>query len=1149
MPFAKSGRRNPSHSSTAKPYDTASLERQVENARIRAADAGFEPDPDKRNWFEKWANLPKGQNGFLDALEIIGRPGQAVLNVIDKAPTGDRGIGEAAWRGFSGKDRVRGSEIVGDRGIDNPIAKAVLGTGLEIVTDPLNLVPAGTVGKGISLAAKPIRGFAGKAYNALEEAAPVVRNFRENKLEPFADDVKRGFSKVFKYQGNWDETLDGTKSDELKNLYNDTMNKTNYDIEESTRRVVGDARVTGLDAGTDIGRIMEKDLRITKDPNELVGDILKGRQVRANIPDGDLSELVGNLNKRILNSSVVQERLSRKTNQLREVGKQIEKLNDKYDLPDIQRRYDAGDVVEQAEEKALERLQKYQQATQRLERDITTTKQGITINPLETTSQMTKGEGFEVVNPLPRVYKKAAGHRAKLMDDLAPKGSFEKVVKPELQEKLKPVVEKLLQTGRVVTENLKGTPEAAELKRVFGKDIQILSKKKSTITLRQNDPNKQYFRLAGANPVIPENLTNPLKRAPEEGLRFEDIQLTDRNRPVNIDRPVREYSDSPIFNVVAKRLMDSNDDIRQTAQASGITVPEIEGYMKHILTQKAREAKRVKGSKGSYGLGQPNKSVIKSRKYEGSAEDVNELLDAEVFNPNAYFATAIGQKQLIEYVQAESFKRAVLNNPKFAVPYKKGMTVDKGQVVINPDQYKFYKVSTPEGNEFLGITKGQEYLVTEGVKEALDRMNRAFTDEGIKQFFKWIDKFQGLWKKLALFSIPFHIRNDIGAKFNMYVSGMNPIDVGKYTALGYETVAKEILKDRGGKNLWVDPLFEEYRKQGLSSSNLSKVEFSSYTDPEKQIEDIVKDRSRTLGQQINARINPLSLNPKQGFINWEAVKNSFETSREAGDFIDQSHRFGLFKWSIEKKGMTPEQAAAKVREVLFDYTRTTNTEREVFARLFPFYRWSRNNIPFQIRMFIRDPAKYSNINKIRLNAQDSFGVEEENAPEFMKEQFAVPVSDKKFLALGLPLGDLTKVASPLKLGADSLTPLIKTPIELATNFNTFFRKPIEKFDGQTKQYQLGGLKGELPIKTAYALEQLTGQIGRGFSQYLTKPEDVDQDSKFRAPKLGIGSILKDYDPEMARYYEKVQELQAYQDYLKWIEQQTGTKPRSVREIR
>jgi hypothetical protein len=309
----------------------------------------------------------------------------------------------------------------------------------------------------------------------------------------------------------------------------------------------------------------------------------------------------------------------------------------------------------------------------------------------------------------------------------------------------------------------------------------------------------------------------------------------------------------------------------------------------------------------------------------------------------------------------------------------------------------------------------------------------------------------------------------------------------------------------------------------------------SHADPEKDIVKTVTERSKNAKGKVLDRLNPL---------------RAFTTSREAGDVIDQTNRFAVYKWAREKLKLDPAKAAEKVKELQFDYSKLSPAEQQIFARVIPFYRWMRNNLPFQIRQFIHDPRKYAAVNKLRLNGQSAAGLDEENTPDFMKEQFAIPVSDKKYLGLGLPLADLTKLSQPFKTATDSLNTLIKTPIELATNTNFFYKKPIEKFEGQQQQFQIPGTKigFGIPIKTAYAIQQGTGQIGRGFSQYLQKPSDVDQDTKFRLPTMGISSIMKGYDAQQALKYQKMDELKKLQDYLNYIEQQTGEKPRTLKEI-
>ena len=68
------------------PYSTEKLDQQISNANTRIQDAGYTPQSaDSRNWFERMTNLPEHQNALFDTLELLGRPGNAVKNVIDKS--------------------------------------------------------------------------------------------------------------------------------------------------------------------------------------------------------------------------------------------------------------------------------------------------------------------------------------------------------------------------------------------------------------------------------------------------------------------------------------------------------------------------------------------------------------------------------------------------------------------------------------------------------------------------------------------------------------------------------------------------------------------------------------------------------------------------------------------------------------------------------------------------------------------------------------------------------------------------------------------------------------------------------------------------------------------------------------------------------
>lgn len=610
-----------------------------------------------------------------------------------------------------------------------------------------------------------------------------------------------------------------------------------------------------------------------------------------------------------------------------------------------------------------------------------------------------------------------------------------------------------------------------------------------------------------------------------------------------IPRPPRELSSDPAIQQAAQNLMQSNAELREWARSNGIPVGELEGYMRHVLSREERKLREMRRAipvdRGNFGAGQPDKKVLNPRKIPGSVEDINEQMGRTFFEPNAFFSTAIGQKRLIEYANAARFRREVLSNPNFAIKYEKGMEVPKNAVVIDTNNYKFL----PDDAGELTDEIGGEYIVTKSVKTALDRYKKLTSDEGINGFLKAYDALQSGWKRLALFSVPYHLRNDIGAKFNNWVGGMNTADLVKYSAEADKDVYNAVIKGQESD------LYREFRQQGLGHSGLSAVEFARRgEEPEEAIRRTIEKRSQfdnTLKGRLKAEAKQLK-NPL----------NAFQTSQEFGQFIDQTNRFALYKWAREKKGMTPEQAAKKVREVQFDYTQLTPLEREFFTRIIPFYRWMRNNLPFQIRQFINDPRKYANANKIRLNAQEAAGIEDENVPDWMKQSFAIPVygdqsGSGKFLGLNLPVGDITKLSDPLKMIIDAITPLAKLPAEVALNRNFFYNKPIEKFEGQEKQFQIpfGGPEFGVDATLAYVLEQLTGQPGRALSGFLQQPESVDQDTKFRMPSLGINSLIKDFDVDRAKYFEAREDLQQLLDLIRYIEQQTGQPVRTVNEIR
>ncbi|WP_156396978.1 hypothetical protein [Paenibacillus sp. Soil724D2] len=1187
-------------------YDTTSIEKQISNADTRIKDAGYKKeDSDQRNWFEKGTNLPQGQNWFFDTLELLGRPGGAIKNAIDK--TGFKGtedLGTSLWRGFSGKEKVHGADLAADMGVENKIGKFALGLGADIALDPLTYVPGGLLLKGAKgiggLATAPVK----YGYRALENASPAVKSFRELRVDPALANAKDALGYMFKNGYRDTDTLGGGTSTALRDAAQQTENSRQFMQEDHLMRLGQTARdAGGLDTGVAAGRLVEAPLRqfedvkgyefpdgMTRTTNKQdlkdaitthqgkVKDI--GKEVNATKREyqNAIGEFSSGLNKTDEEIRKLYAGLERQAG--KQVGKET-KLNIREASLEAARIESKLNNFGKNEASLLRNYKQQIKANHEdnfaLIKEVRKTApngiKGVTRENLPASlhnfvreggkgiDEVANELGFQYADDLLKALGKVQGVPRKLDNE-----TVESLARAEMERS---GALKILADKKVELETGLNTIKSS-IKEISKSAPKLNSARASEKAFADIADNPRYKELMDQRKALKSQLDD-LKGASKQARadKIDDIKNVESSinalreslkNPVMIQkelqRPVRELSTDPKIEQAAKQIVAQNKEIVEEARKVGIEIPELEGHMYHILSEEERLFKKAQDAKGNFtGTNQPNKSILNQRQYTGSVEDINEKvaatgrrnfdLDAtrrRKFEDNAYKAQAVGQKRLIDYIHAVSLRKQVLENKDFAVPFQKGMNVGKNEVVIDSNNYTFLKES---GDILDGVaTKqiGGQYKVTKAAKQVLDRYQQINTDEGTKGFLKAYDTLQSLWKRGALFSLGYHARNHAGAMFNNYVGGMNPVDLVKYTKDGFQEVTQAV---RGKES----ELFTAYRKQGLSSSALSKVEFAKFgEEPEKAIERTVKNLSKDTKGQITQRLNPV---------------NAFQTSQEVGNYFDQANRFGLFKWFVEKNASkfgdnTDElykKAAEKVREVQFDYSKTTPFEKNVVSRVIPFYRWMRNNIPFQIKQVINDPRKYEYLNKARVNAQEVVGLNDDNIPDYMKESFAIPVSGAngkgKMLGLNLPLGDLAKLSRPGKTLVDSVSTLLKTPAELALNYNTFLKKPIEKFAGQEKKYQIPFTdKGfGIDAKTAYALEQATGQIGRGLSGFLQKPESKDQDTLNRLPSLGISSLTKDFDTQKYAYYEKLDELKKLQDLMLYIQQQTGEKPRTLSDIK
>ncbi|MCM3746514.1 hypothetical protein M3223_04015 [Paenibacillus pasadenensis] len=1191
MPFASSGgggrgfaRFNAAQKKKAEDeLDFEKLQNQINNAKLRIEDSGKKvEDSDQRNWLEKSLNLPQKQNVLFDVLDVLGRPMQAVEGAIIGAQTGENSLSNA-WKGFSGKEKYSGQDIVENMGVQNKYAKGLLGFGIDMVADPLTYVPGGVLLKGAKAAAAPAVAGAKLGYKAAEKI-PAFGRLSENVLKPAAENAKDALGNMFVPRYGIDRTLGGGTDDTLGSLYQQTENARRYMQDQSFRGVVDAVqKAGGVDAGTDVGRIMEAPLKQFEDvpgfelpsgefvkDRRAVLDQLQGQKSALRDAGADLGkktkdykraelELAGGLNQTNDKLRSLYERVARTagsevernharnvveaTKEISRIDSQLTGLDKAQDA--LLKRYKKEfrdnhgaqfDLLKQVRQFAPAGIRLTDYDVSALPKSL----QGIVRdggrNIDELADEMGYTSGDELLQELEHVARQPKKMDDATLGDMAARraereGAFEHF--DEQRAALAAARETLQQS----------------LQGLADKDMAAMAEE-GIVSAVARHPN--YAGLTDQRRTLEEQLgslrteRDATLSAGREGVRslqdsIDQLRAAADNQVVQTqpaERAARELSQDAGIQSAARSLIEFNQTIRDYAREAGIEISELEGYMKHTLSQAEREARAkgigqaVKVDQGRFGAAQPSKKVLAQRELTGSVEDINERLGREFFEPNAFFASAQGQRQLIDYIHAVKLRREVLNNPNYARKIEKGekVTPGRGEIIIDSNNYTFLRQGENALADADGLPLtyevGGQYLVTKAAKGLLDRYQQLTTDEGMNAFLKGYDAMMNGWKKLALASPNYVIRNAAGALAQNYLAGMtNPASLVKYTKQAMSEVEKA--GREGGKR---SEMLDEFYRQGLGGGQTS-AEFLNSADPAKALN---KEVEKASSSRLK-RYTPIVGNP----------------IRNAAEFSDATNKYALYKWA-RTKGLSPEQAAAKVRQAHFDYQDITPAERQIFARVIPFYRWMRNNIPFQVANFAMHPARYAALEKARDNAIEMQGMDDSNTPDYMKESFAVPISGDGgkgyMLGLNLPIGDLTKLSNPIKMITDSFAEPITLPIELATNRDFFRNKDIEKFAGQTTNYGIPGL-GEIGLdpKLAYAMESLGGQPVRAVSSLTKVPDSSDMERQYLNPSLGLALPIKPYDYEKFQFYNQLDELKKLQEYIQYLKA-NDVEIRDVREI-
>jgi hypothetical protein len=480
-------------------------------------------------------------------------------------------------------------------------------------------------------------------------------------------------------------------------------------------------------------------------------------------------------------------------------------------------------------------------------------------------------------------------------------------------------------------------------------------------------------------------------------------------------------------------IVRRNREILKQQQEAGVDIGDLgETYMPHVLSKEADELLTAMDKKNlmSTRPSAKNPNALK-REIEGTVADINAK--------NLYDTTKYFEDDPAILIGLQEFRAA---------------NAIAGKKFLNDVIELGVKADDAPGS-YVSIDGIQGYKFDPAVANYAKHAYKVLSDDQqMSKFLKVYDGAQNWWKMWSLGIRPaYHAKNVVGNVWNAYLGGLSsPKPYGQAAAFQAKLAADKMTGTIAGKP--VKELYEEMTKRGVfGEGQYGYAEFSNVL--RKELEPTKATDLVTLSTR-NAFL-------RAGF----KVGQTLEDNARIASFLDQI-----------QKGKTYEQAAKHVQKYLFDYGDVSPFERGVLKRAMPFYTWSRKNIPLQLESIVRHPERVNKLNLGIENIQRAYGAQPPDpseVPDYVvgagpvylgqgatpEQQTAVTLENLiPFMDLGVFTKFLNVKSTPtgpskgelsetIGTAMGPVSPFIKTPVELISNYDFFKKQSLKQYAGQT----------------------------------------------------------------------------------------------------
>lgn len=406
---------------------------------------------------------------------------------------------------------------------------------------------------------------------------------------------------------------------------------------------------------------------------------------------------------------------------------------------------------------------------------------------------------------------------------------------------------------------------------------------------------------------------------------------------------------------------------------------------------------------------------------------------------------------------------------------------------------------------------GMRSQAPDQIVEAIEVFTKIRDPQQIGVFLKTFDGLSNFFKAYAVATPGFHTRNFFGGVWNNWLAGVDnasyrvfrkvnttfekayesaldkPIrvvdgqPVYRSTAEAYD-IAMQSVKAKHGQRY-----AEAYDIAHRSNSLFTAGQISSVG-----IESGIAARTGGLKETLRGNAGRK--------LRSRLVDNpATRLNMHASEWVEH-HLRGTLAFDYALKGSSRNDVLDAVYKFHFNYDDLSNIERSVGRRLFPFYTWTRKNLPLQLEMMITQPKWFNRQESFKRN-METVSPEEPIVPLWFTKTFNVRMpfttgsGDRVYMMPALPSTDLTRFASEPISVLSNLNPLIKVPIEARTQTRLYNQVPYKE--------------GKVPIPTAW------NYLGVGLALSLIGRAELNKEGQLVASDSDLGAI-ESYIPILSR---------------------------------